>query len=94
MAKLKTGKHTHAKKAARQSKKHQKANLLVKKKLKLLVKQVEKAVAEKNGQEASRLFLIATKQLQKAARKKVIHGKKSARKISALAKKINTLQKK
>ena len=93
MAKLKTGKHTQAKKADRQSKKRRKFNLLVKTKIKHLIKRVEKAVAEGNATEAKKLFTLATKHLHKAAKKKVIHKKKSARKISRLAKKINKIAK-
>jgi len=50
-----------------------------------------KAVEEKNPEEAKKALVTAIPIIQKASSKKVIHKKTAARKISRLAKKVNSL---
>lgn len=83
--------HVSALKRARQSKKRQLRNTAVKSVLKTFSKKVVKAVEGKNLGEAQKALASAIPIIQKASSKKVIHKKTAARKISRLAKKVNTL---
>lgn len=64
-------------------------NIAVKADLKVALKKVEQAVAQQDKESAKNYFLIATKKMDKAASKGVIHPNKAARKKSRLAKKVN-----
>lgn len=66
-------------------------NIAVKAEVKSAVKKVEQAVAQQDKESAVSYFRIATKKLDKAASKGVIHKNKAARKKSRLAKKVNSI---
>jgi len=83
--------HASAQKRARQSEKRRLRNVALKSLLKTSAKKVLLAVEEKNVEEARRALAHAIPIIQKIASKKVIHKKTAARKISRLAKKVNTL---
>jgi len=79
MAKLKTGRHTSALKANRQSEKRASQNRGVKKSIKTITKEVLAGKSPESLKKASSV-------LDKAAKKNVIHWKTAARKKSRLAK--------
>jgi small subunit ribosomal protein S20 len=83
--------HASAQKRARQSEKRRLRNAALKSLLKTSAKKVLLAVEEKNVEEARKALARAIPLIQKIASKKVIHKKTAARKISRLAKKMNTL---
>lgn len=83
--------HASAQKRARQSEKRRLRNAALKSLLKTSAKKVLLAVEEKNVEEARKALARAIPLIQKIASKKVIHKKTAARKISRLAKKVNTL---
>ena len=83
--------HASAQKRARQSEKRRLRNAARKSLLKTSAKRVLLAVEEKNVAEARKALARAIPIIQKIASKKVIHKKTAARKISRLAKKVNTL---
>lgn len=87
MAKLKTGRHTSALKAQRQSEKRNSANTGLKKAVRLAAKEVAKV---KTAESVSK----ASSALDKAAKKGVIHWKAAARKKSRLAKSVNKAESK
>jgi small subunit ribosomal protein S20 len=82
MAKLKTGRHTSAIKAARQADRRNSRNTGLKKAVRIAAKKV------KSTKSAADLK-TASSALDKAAKKGVIHKKAAARKKSRLAKMIN-----
>ncbi len=83
--------HASALKRARQSDKRRIRNASVKSALKTHAKKVLQAVESKNPEEARKALAGAIPAFQKAASKKVIHKKTAARRISDLAKKVNSL---
>jgi small subunit ribosomal protein S20 len=83
--------HASAQKRARQSEKRRLRNAALKSLLKTSAKKVLIAVEEKNVEEAQKALAGAIPIIQKIASRKVIHKKTAARKISRLAKKVNTL---
>ena len=83
--------HVSAQKRARQSEKKRLRNAALKSLLKTSARKVLLAVEEKNIEEARRALARAVPVIQKIASKKVIHKKTAARKISLLARKLNTL---
>jgi small subunit ribosomal protein S20 len=83
--------HVSAQKRARQSEKKRLRNAALKSLLKTSARKVLLAVEEKNVEEARKALARAVPAIQKIASKKVIHKKTAARKISRLAKKVNTL---
>ena len=83
--------HVSAQKRARQSEEKRLRNAAVKSLLKTSAKKVLLAVEEKNVEEARKALARAVPTIQKIASKKVIHKKTASRKISRLAKKVNTL---
>ena len=87
MAKLKTGRHTSALKAQRQSVKRNSANTGLKKVVRLAAKEVAKTKTAESVAKASSA-------LDKAATKGVIHWKSAARKKSRLAKSVNKAESK
>ena len=87
MAKLKTGRHTSALKAQRQSEKRNSANTGLKKAVRLASKEVAKL---KTAESVSK----ASSALDKAAKKGVIHWKAAGRKKSRLAKSVNKAESK
>lgn len=90
MAKLKGGRHSQAKKTERQDKKRKLTNQAVKSEIKTLAKKIEKAIEAKKIEEAKQLFVEATKRLDQASAKNIIHKNNASRKKSRLAKKINS----
>ena len=87
MAKLKTGRHTSALTAQRQSVKRNSANTGLKKVVRLAAKEVAKTKTAESVAKASSA-------LDKAAKKGVIHWKAAARKKSRLAKSVNKAESK
>ena len=87
MAKLKTGRHTSALKAQRQSVKRNSRNKGLKKTIHLAAKKV---LASKNAADLKKV----SSALDKAAKKGVIHKKAAARKKSRLTKLVNKATKK
>jgi len=83
--------HASALKRARQSEKKRIRNVSVKTALKTHAKKVLQAVESKNPEEARKALAGAIPAFQKAAGQRVIHKKTAARKISDLAKKVNSL---
>jgi len=75
-----------AKKYIRKTKKRTERNLVVKNRVKRLVKQARKLIAEGKSKEVDKAIAAASKQLDKAAQKKVLHKKKAARIKSRLHK--------
>lgn len=76
----------NAKKALRQTKKRTLANLQIKKAYKQAIKQVEKAVV--NKEDTAEKLRLAQKKLDKAAKKGVIKKNTAGRKLSRLVKKL------
>ena len=83
--------HISAQKRARQSEKKRLRNAALKSLLKTSARKVVLAVEGKNVEEARKALARAVPVIQKIASKKVIHKKTAARKISRLARKVNTL---
>ena len=83
--------HASALKRARQSEKKRLRNASIKSALKTQAKKVLQAVESKNTDEARKALSAAIPALQKAAGKRVIPKKTASRKISHLAKKVNSL---
>ncbi len=88
MAKLKTGRHTSALKAARQAERRASHNRGLRKGFRTAMKAVAQT-KEKAG--AQKLIGTASSMLDKAAKKGVIHWKTAARKKSRMAKAANKL---
>jgi len=91
MAKLKTGRHTSALKAHRQSDTHAVANRNVRSKIRTLARQVEEAVAKKDAATAKKLLNETFSAWDKAAKVGVIHDRNASRKKSRLAEKVSAL---
>ncbi|MGV3115952.1 30S ribosomal protein S20 [Clostridium baratii] len=66
-------------------------NRMVKSALKTAIKKFEAAVEAKNAEEANALLVKATKSLDMAASKGVLHKNTAARKKSRLAAKLNAM---
>ena len=85
MAKLKTGRHTGALKAARQAHTHMLRNRAVKKNIRSLAKEFVEAAGAKNMGKISALTSQVSSAWDKAAKTGAIHWKAAARKKSRLA---------
>jgi len=85
MAKLKTGRHTGAIKAARQAKRHWLRNRTVKRHIRLLAKNFVEAAGKKNSADIQKLTPEVASAWDKAAKTGAIHWKAAARKKSRLA---------
>ena len=83
--------HPSALKRSRQNLKRRFRNKSVKTRVKKLTKQVRLAVSENSAEAAGAQLNTAKSVIDKASKKGVIHGKTAARKISCLAKFVNTL---
>ena len=66
-------------------------NNMIKSAYKTAVKKFEQAVEEKNVEEATKLFSLATKKVDQACTKGVIVKNTAARKKSNMAKKLNAM---
>jgi small subunit ribosomal protein S20 len=84
--------HTSAIKRHKQSLKKAARNRAARTRVKNAVKAVRAAVLEKDAQKAEAAFVTATSVLDKTAGKGAIHWRKAARKISRLAKAVQTVQ--
>ncbi len=90
--------HKSAIKRHRQSLKRRTRNRLVKGSIRGAVKEVQSAVIEAGADKAEALkiakanLVAAEKLISSAASKKVVHARSASRKISRLAKLVNTLQ--
>ena len=83
-----------AAKAMRQSQKRKTNNLKTKAKTRTATKKVKKLIADNSIEEALKALQEAMAQLDKAAKKRVIHKNTANRKKSRLAKAINKASKK
>ena len=66
-------------------------NKAIKSEIKTYIKKVEAAVAAKDAAAAKDALLIATKKIEMAASKGVYHKNNAARKVSRLAKAVNSI---
>lgn len=66
-------------------------NKAVKSEVKTAIKRVEDAVANKNADEAKAALNTATKLIESASSKGIYHKNNAARKVSRLAKLVNTV---
>ena len=80
-----------AKKRIKVTEKKTLQNKMVKSALKTAIKKFEAAVAANNTEEAKALFVNATKSIDMAAQKGVVHKNMAARKKSRLAAKLNAM---
>ncbi len=86
-------KNLSAIKRAKQAAKRNLHNRAVRSSMKTIERKVESVIASGNKEEAGKMLLEATKVLQKAASKGVIHKNNASRKISRLTRKVNALSK-
>lgn len=84
--------HRAAYKALRSDVKKRERNTVFMSELKTRAKKLEHLIAEKNKDEAKKYFDTLAVKYMKAASKGIIHKKTASRKISRLAKKINTIK--
>lgn len=91
MAKLKTGRHTGAIKAERQSRRRSLRNRTVRKDIRRSAREFLAAVQKKDEPAARELLSRVSSVWDKAAKTGVIHWKAAARKKSRLAGKIRAL---
>ncbi len=80
-----------AKKRVLVSKVRNQRNKAIKSSVKTAIKKVEAAVAEKNAEAAKAALLEATSVIDKAATKGVYHKNNASRKVSRLAKAVNSI---
>ena len=91
MAKLKTGRHTSAIKAARQAHRRLIRNRAIRKYNKETARAVLGAVEKKDAAAAQKSLSAAASALDKAAKKGTIHWKTAARRKSRLASRVAAL---
>ena len=92
MAKLKTGRHTSALKAHRQSERHHEANIQVQSRIRTIARKVQAAVTNKDAKSANALLSEAFSLWDKAAKGGTIHWRAAARKKSRLAQSVRKLE--
>lgn len=83
--------HRSAEKRHRQSETRRARNVATKSQLKTRIKAVIATVDAEDAQGAGEKLFMATKAMDKAAGKGIIHKKTASRKISRLTKKVNAL---
>ena len=83
--------HKSAKKRAKQDIKKNALNTALKSKTKSAVKNLNSALEKKDAEKSTSLFKIAQKELAKLGQKHIIHRNSADRKISRLAKLVNSL---
>lgn len=88
---VKLATHKSAEKRHRQSERRRVRNVSTKSQLKTRIKAVIATVEANDAQGAGERLLTATKAMDKAASKGIIHKKTASRKISRLTKKVNAL---
>ena len=81
MAKLKTGRHTSALKAARQSQKHRWANQAEKNRAKELVKELQSAITAKDAAKAKEVLPKVMSAYTRLGRRNIVHHATASRKI-------------
>ena len=86
-------KNMSAIKRAKQADKRNLLNKSVRSNIKTIERKVESVITSGNKEEAGKALLEASKVLQKAASKGVIHKNNAARTISRLARKVNAMTK-
>ena len=91
MAKLKTGRHTSALKAARQAVKHTDSNIEIRSRIHTIARKVEAAVAKKDAKSAKDLLSEAFAAWDKAAKTGVVHWRSASRKKSRLSSRVQGL---
>jgi small subunit ribosomal protein S20 len=91
MAKLKTGRHTSALKAHRQSVAHAEHNLEIRSKIRTIARKVEGAVANKDADTAKTLLGEAFAAWDRAAKTGVVHWRAASRKKSRLAGRVDKI---
>jgi small subunit ribosomal protein S20 len=91
MAKLKTGRHTSALKAHRQSERHADHNLQIRSAIRTIARKVESAVVAKDVKTAKTLLGAAFAAWDKAAKTGIVHWRAASRKKSRLASRVNNL---
>lgn len=79
-----------AEKRNRQAQKRRIRNASVRSGVKTAVKKVREAIASKDSSKAQEAFVVAAKELNKAASKGVLHSKNASRRIARLAKAVQT----
>lgn len=82
----------NAKKAIKTIKKKKEINNVFKASMRTAIKNVEKAVVNKNSDEAKEALAIAIKRIDKAASKGVVTSNFAARNKSRLTKKVNEMK--
>jgi small subunit ribosomal protein S20 len=82
--------HKSALKRARQNELSRLRNKATKSRVKSMIKEVHASVEEGSSQDAAAKLNAAQSLIDKASKKGVIHGKTAARKISRLAKLVNS----
>jgi small subunit ribosomal protein S20 len=92
MAKLKTGRHTSALKAARQAVAHAEANVEIRSKIHTIARKVEAAVAKKDAKLAKDLLNEAFAAWDKAAKSGIVHWRSASRKKARLSLRVHGLQ--
>lgn len=75
----------------RQNLKRRARNASVKSSLKTTIKKVREAISNNDAENAKNLLISATKALDKAASKGVIHKNNASRRVSRLAKSVSSL---
>ncbi|MBN1621340.1 MAG: 30S ribosomal protein S20 [Endomicrobiales bacterium] len=91
MAKLKTGRHTSALKEARKSLGRKEHNKVIHSKIRTLIKKVEDAAAKKDSDGAKNLLKTVFSELDKAARKNILHSNNAANQKSRLSKLVKSI---
>jgi small subunit ribosomal protein S20 len=91
MAKLKTGRHTSALKAARQSLKRRWVNKAAKDGAKELTKQLQEAVAKKDAAKSQELLKQASSLLARLGRRNIVHHTAASRKIARLSRSVHRI---
>jgi len=86
MAKLKTGRHTSSLKEARKAKKRNKRNMEIKTKIRTSIKRVESAVIKNDAKISQEKLSAAFSQLDKAAKKNIIHRRTASNQKARLSK--------
>ena len=92
MAKLKTGRHTSALKAHRQSETHTDANIEIRSRIHSIARKVEEAVTKKDAKGAKSLLSEAFAAWDKAAKTGVVHWRSASRKKARLSSRVQAIQ--
>jgi len=83
--------HKSSEKRSKQSEKRQARNVAIRSRVKTAIKNVLRAVEKRDLDAASTMLGKAVPNIAKAAAKGIFHKKNASRKISRLARKVNTL---